>query len=162
MCARLLQRRFYFFNCFLFKKLVTEEEGSRRRSRAQLADDAHTRVAKWTARVDIFERDFVIIPINQSLHWTLAIVCHAGEAARRAEAAARRAAAAEADVIEARGDAAAVASCHVPQRLTLVAAHAQIDDDAPPDVSHPSPVILHLNSMTGALRGVRLRCARMR
>ena len=39
---------------------------------------AHKRVAKWTRRVDLFEKDFVLVPINKSAHWILAIVCHPG------------------------------------------------------------------------------------
>ncbi len=59
---------------------------SRRRGRgaAARADAAHARVSKWTARVDLFAKDFLIIPVNQTLHWTLAIVCHPGAAERRA------------------------------------------------------------------------------
>jgi len=33
-------------------------------------------VERWTAKVDIFSRDFAVIPINQALHWYLAIVCN--------------------------------------------------------------------------------------
>jgi hypothetical protein len=33
-------------------------------------------VAKWTRRVDIFSKDFLFVPICESLHWTLAIVCY--------------------------------------------------------------------------------------
>lgn len=28
--------------------------------------------------VDIFERDFLIVPVHDALHWSLAIVCHPG------------------------------------------------------------------------------------
>ncbi len=29
----------------------------------------------WTRNVDIFQKDFLIIPINKNAHWYLAIVC---------------------------------------------------------------------------------------
>lgn len=35
----------------------------------------HERVAKWTKDVNIFEKDFIIVPINAGQHWYLAIVC---------------------------------------------------------------------------------------
>ncbi len=39
-------------------------------------------MAKWTRRVDIFAKDFLFVPICESLHWTLALVCYpAGVAA---------------------------------------------------------------------------------
>jgi Ulp1 family protease len=62
------------------------------------ADEAHERVRKWTSRVDLFQKDFIIIPVNQSLHWTLAIVCYPGEAER----AARVGTGAAGDALEAR------------------------------------------------------------
>jgi len=33
-------------------------------------------VERWTAKVDIFSRDFTVIPIHQDFHWYLAIVCN--------------------------------------------------------------------------------------
>ena len=38
----------------------------------------HARVKSWTKKVDIFEKDFLIIPINERRHWFLAIVCFPG------------------------------------------------------------------------------------
>lgn len=33
-------------------------------------------VKSWTKKVNLFEKDFLIIPINENLHWYLAIICH--------------------------------------------------------------------------------------
>lgn len=33
-------------------------------------------VRTWTRKVNLFEKDFVVIPINENLHWFLAIICH--------------------------------------------------------------------------------------
>lgn len=35
----------------------------------------HERVKNWTKHVNIFEKDFIIVPINQQSHWFLAIIC---------------------------------------------------------------------------------------
>lgn len=35
----------------------------------------HYGVKRWTKNVDIFAKDFVIIPINEKEHWFLAIIC---------------------------------------------------------------------------------------
>lgn len=32
----------------------------------------------WTRHVDIFSKDFIIIPVNQNVHWFLAIICYPG------------------------------------------------------------------------------------
>ncbi|KAK9692716.1 Ulp1 protease family, C-terminal catalytic domain [Popillia japonica] len=38
----------------------------------------HARVKNWTKNVNLFEKDFIIVPINESCHWFLAIICFPG------------------------------------------------------------------------------------
>jgi len=38
----------------------------------------HSRVEKWTKSVNLFEKDYIIIPINEQQHWFLAIICFPG------------------------------------------------------------------------------------
>ena len=64
------------------------------------ADEAYARVRKWTARVDLFSKDFIVFPVNQSLHWSLVIICHLGEAERLLDE--RRVTDVDADVIDVR------------------------------------------------------------
>ncbi|KAL1564608.1 Ulp1 peptidase [Salvia divinorum] len=66
------EHRFHFFNTFFFQKLVA---GGREGRNAFLS------VRKWTRNVNLFEKDYIFIPINFSLHWSLIIICHLGEAA---------------------------------------------------------------------------------
>ena len=42
------------------------------------AEKRHSRIKSWTKKVDIFEKDFLIFPINEHSHWFLAIVCFPG------------------------------------------------------------------------------------
>lgn len=35
----------------------------------------HARVKNWTRNVNIFEKDFLIVPINRRAHWYMAIIC---------------------------------------------------------------------------------------
>ncbi|GMJ03471.1 Arabidopsis SUMO protease 1, SUMO PROTEASE RELATED TO FERTILITY1 [Hibiscus trionum] len=70
------QHRFHFFNSFFFCKLADLDKG--------LSDDcqarsAFQRVHKWTRKVDIFGKDYIFIPVNYSLHWSLIVICHPGE-----------------------------------------------------------------------------------
>ena len=37
---------------------------------------------KWTAHVDLFSKDFIVLPVNQSLHWSLVIMCNMSAAER--------------------------------------------------------------------------------
>ena len=34
---------------------------------------------RWTRRVNIFEKDFVVVPINENFHWFLVIICFPGQ-----------------------------------------------------------------------------------
>eukprot|EP00730_Choanoeca_flexa_P006239 TRINITY_DN12115_c0_g1_i1.p1 TRINITY_DN12115_c0_g1~~TRINITY_DN12115_c0_g1_i1.p1 ORF type:complete len:676 (+),score=78.46 TRINITY_DN12115_c0_g1_i1:1950-3977(+) len=36
------------------------------------------RVARWTKKIKLFDKDFVVIPINESAHWYVAIICFPG------------------------------------------------------------------------------------
>lgn len=36
-------------------------------------------VKSWTRKVNIFEKDFLIVPINEDLHWYVAVICYPGK-----------------------------------------------------------------------------------
>ncbi|CAI9104115.1 OLC1v1002733C1 [Oldenlandia corymbosa var. corymbosa] len=99
------QHRFHFFNCFFFRKLADLDKDL---STACEGRAAFQRVRKWTRKVNLFEKDFLFIPVNfrfvtsyktlsmswfllvlsltwmityDSLHWSLIVICHPGEAA---------------------------------------------------------------------------------
>ncbi|XP_075001439.1 sentrin-specific protease 6 isoform X3 [Calonectris borealis] len=38
----------------------------------------HGRVKTWTRHVDIFEKDFIFVPLNEAAHWFLAVICFPG------------------------------------------------------------------------------------
>ncbi|KAL3515485.1 hypothetical protein ACH5RR_022387 [Cinchona calisaya] len=72
------KHRFHFFNSFFFRKLVDLDKD---RSTACEGRAAFQRVRKWTKKVNLFEKDYLFIPVNFSLHWSLIVVCHPGEVA---------------------------------------------------------------------------------
>jgi sentrin-specific protease 7 len=65
--------RSYIFSQFFYKRLtmMTKDKDSK----LTASQKRHMRVASWTKNVNIFEKDFVIIPINEQSHWFLAIIC---------------------------------------------------------------------------------------
>ncbi|KAF3971118.1 hypothetical protein CMV_005247 [Castanea mollissima] len=73
------RNRFHFFNSFFFRKLADMDKDPNSASDGRAA---FLRVRKWTRKVDIFEKDFIFIPINFNLHWSLIVICHPGEVAR--------------------------------------------------------------------------------
>uniref|UniRef100_A0A2N9FA67 Ubiquitin-like protease family profile domain-containing protein n=1 Tax=Fagus sylvatica TaxID=28930 RepID=A0A2N9FA67_FAGSY len=73
------RNRFHFFNSFFFRKLADMDKDPTSASDGRAA---FLRVRKWTRKVDIFEKDYIFIPINFNLHWSLIVICHPGEVAR--------------------------------------------------------------------------------
>jgi len=70
-----LRKRVHVFNTFFFKKWI----GCKQREGDGTSDfklSRYTVVRKWTKNVDIFTKDFLVIPVNYHLHWSLAIVCN--------------------------------------------------------------------------------------
>ncbi|KAG0610633.1 hypothetical protein M758_7G080000 [Ceratodon purpureus] len=76
------KERFYFFNSFFFRKLV---DSSKKYTGPDKAKVVYERVRKWTRKVSLFEKDYIFIPVNQSLHWSLVIVCHLGSLGRSSD-----------------------------------------------------------------------------
>uniref|UniRef100_A0A803LV00 Ubiquitin-like protease family profile domain-containing protein n=1 Tax=Chenopodium quinoa TaxID=63459 RepID=A0A803LV00_CHEQI len=70
--------RFHFFNCFFFRKLADPDKNP---SGVFDGKAGYQRVRKWTRKVNIFEKDYIFIPVNYNLHWSLIVVCHPGEVA---------------------------------------------------------------------------------
>ncbi|XP_068312831.1 probable ubiquitin-like-specific protease 2B isoform X4 [Pyrus communis] len=70
------RHRFHFFNSFFFRKLADLDKDP---SSVSDGRAAFQRVRKWTRKVDLFERDYIFIPINFNLHWSLIVICHLGE-----------------------------------------------------------------------------------
>ncbi|KAE8355756.1 hypothetical protein BDV28DRAFT_24081 [Aspergillus coremiiformis] len=60
-------KRVYFFNSYFFATL-TNTKGRRNIN--------YESVQKWTRAVDIFGFDYIVVPINESAHWYVAIICN--------------------------------------------------------------------------------------
>lgn len=66
--------RTHIFNTFFYEALTSKRVTSDRTNGKKRYD----RVEKWTKNMNLFEKDFIIVPINQNLHWFLAIICFPG------------------------------------------------------------------------------------
>ncbi|XP_063935528.1 probable ubiquitin-like-specific protease 2A isoform X2 [Daucus carota subsp. sativus] len=70
--------QFHFFNCFFFRKLVDLDGDF---SREHEGREVFLRVRKWTRKLNLFEKDYIFIPVNFSSHWSLIVICHPAEVA---------------------------------------------------------------------------------
>jgi sentrin-specific protease 7 len=65
----------FFFNTYFFTRL-TQKTG-----RGSINYEA---VERWTSKVEIFDYDYVVVPINEDTHWYLAIICNIDKIRRKA------------------------------------------------------------------------------
>ncbi|KAJ8948885.1 hypothetical protein NQ318_005506 [Aromia moschata] len=79
------KQKVHIFSTFFYKRLTTKPTKASRKSQpAELdptltaAQKRHARVRTWTKNVNLFEKDFVVVPINENAHWFLAIICFPG------------------------------------------------------------------------------------
>ncbi|KAI0434522.1 hypothetical protein F5Y09DRAFT_234014 [Xylaria sp. FL1042] len=63
-----LARRIYFQNTFFYDKLKPTKNGQ---------GINYDSVKTWTSKVDLFSKDYIIVPINEYTHWYVAIICNA-------------------------------------------------------------------------------------
>ncbi|KAH6652228.1 hypothetical protein BKA67DRAFT_351143 [Truncatella angustata] len=63
-----IAKRVYFHNTFFYDKLKPSKSG---------AGINYDSVKGWTAKVDLFTKDFIVVPINEHAHWYVAIIYNA-------------------------------------------------------------------------------------
>lgn len=59
----------YIFNTHFFSTLTRKVPG-------QKTSINYSAVARWTSKEDLFGYDYIVVPINQDVHWYLAIICN--------------------------------------------------------------------------------------
>ncbi|NXG85225.1 SENP6 protease, partial [Stercorarius parasiticus] len=71
--------RIHVFSSFFYKRLNQRERRSiHETSNLSIQQKRHGRVKTWTRHVDIFEKDFIFVPLNEAAHWFLAVICFPG------------------------------------------------------------------------------------
>nr|XP_016853834.1 PREDICTED: sentrin-specific protease 6 isoform X4 [Anolis carolinensis] len=71
--------RIHVFSSFFYKRLnQRERRNPQETSNLTLQQKRHGRVKTWTRHVDIFEKDFIFVPLNEAAHWFLAVICFPG------------------------------------------------------------------------------------
>ena len=73
------RERTHIFSTFFYKRLTTMTTNKRQTDKEvklTASQKRHARVKNWTKSVNLFEKDFIIITINEQSHWFLAIICY--------------------------------------------------------------------------------------
>ncbi|KAI9573550.1 hypothetical protein HD554DRAFT_2167133 [Boletus coccyginus] len=63
-----LADQIHVFSSFFYKKLNNRKN----------PEDGYNSVRKWTSKIDLFAKKYVIVPINENVHWYLAIIYEPG------------------------------------------------------------------------------------
>ncbi|KAH8177390.1 Ulp1 protease family protein [Sarocladium implicatum] len=116
-------KRVYFFSTFFFEKL--------KYSNGKID---YSGVRTWTAKVDVFSYDYLIVPVNENAHWYLAIICNPGkllpkEPVQVIEAASTAADSQKVDTIEQRLSEVSIADGNARRTLNSKSSKSSQDDD---------------------------------
>lgn len=68
------RKRTHIFNSIFYTRLVLTL-GPKLEDSDCLIHEGYLAVKKWTQNKNIFLKDFIVVPINQYGHWSVAIIC---------------------------------------------------------------------------------------
>uniref|UniRef100_A0A8C4W3N1 SUMO specific peptidase 6 n=1 Tax=Gopherus evgoodei TaxID=1825980 RepID=A0A8C4W3N1_9SAUR len=67
--------RIHVFSSFFYKRLNQRERRNlHETANLSVQQKRHGRVKTWTRHVDVFEKDFIFVPLNEAAHWFLAVI----------------------------------------------------------------------------------------
>uniref|UniRef100_A0A8C1Z105 Si:dkey-100n23.3 n=1 Tax=Cyprinus carpio TaxID=7962 RepID=A0A8C1Z105_CYPCA len=70
--------RSHVFSSFFYKQLTRRDNANEDSTSTPAQVRRHQRVRTWTRHVDIFDKDFLFVPVNQEAHWYLVVICFPG------------------------------------------------------------------------------------
>ncbi|KAG0377638.1 hypothetical protein BGX24_005741 [Mortierella sp. AD032] len=74
---KVLSEQVYIFNTFFYQRLLAKP--------AKGATSSYNSIKSWTAKVDIFSKKYIIVPIHENLHWYLVVIVNPGLLLQMAE-----------------------------------------------------------------------------
>ena len=79
-------KRTHIFTTYFYKRLTTRPPNSKTKAHPvednpnlSAAEKRYERVKKWTKKVNIFDKDFIVVPINEHAHWFVCVICFPGQ-----------------------------------------------------------------------------------
>ncbi|NWY67842.1 SENP7 protease, partial [Erithacus rubecula] len=66
--------RTHIFSSFFYKCLTRTEKNSEG-DKVSAAQRRHRRVRTWTRNINIFNKDYIFVPVNEESHWYIAVIC---------------------------------------------------------------------------------------
>ena len=138
-----IARHVHTFSTDFFSMLSLDgKRGKLKADSSEAALRTYERVERWTRGVDVFAKKFLLVPVFEDQHWSLAIICHPGLLARRALARRRyKIRRAVADLVDA----------GITEATQLAEPHVEDDDsesDSDSDWEYRArPCVIHMDSL---------------
>lgn len=81
-----VSEKVHIFNSFFYRRLSSSPvpskihciDGTEPEAAVKDKISGFDRVKSWTRKINVFEKDYLVIPINESLHWFLVVICDPG------------------------------------------------------------------------------------
>jgi len=78
--------RTHIFTTYFYKRLTTRPQYGKGKTHPvednqnlTAAEKRYDRVERWTKKVNLFEKDFIVVPINEHAHWFVCVICFPGQ-----------------------------------------------------------------------------------
>jgi len=69
-----IRKRCHFFNTYFMAKMLKLFNDCKKDP--LYFNNIYDEMKKWTKRINIFEKDFIFLPVNNNEHWDLIVVCY--------------------------------------------------------------------------------------
>jgi len=87
-----LMGKTHIFNTFFYNRLTTKPSTLKGSKAHPVEDDPnltdsqkmYERVRKWTKKVDLFEKEYIVVPIHEKAHWFVCIICNPSKVIKKA------------------------------------------------------------------------------
>jgi len=133
-----IERDVHTFPSDWFSMLSQDNTCGKLKADSEVALRAYARVERWTRDVDVFAKKFLIVPVFEDQHWSLAIVCHPGVLAKRALARRRR---------KIRRAVADLVDAGITEAAQLAEPHVDESDSDSDEEDNARPCIIHMDSL---------------
>ena len=133
-----IERDVHTFPSDWFSMLSQDNTCGKLKADSEVALRAYARVERWTRDVDVFAKKFLLVPVFEDQHWSLAIVCHPGVLAKRALARRRR---------KIRRAVADLVDAGITEAAQLAEPHVDESDSDSDEEDNARPCIIHMDSL---------------
>jgi len=78
--------RTHMFTTYFYNRLTTRPRIAKGKTHPvednpslSAAEKRYERVERWTKKVNLFDKDFIVVPINEHAHWFVCVICFPGQ-----------------------------------------------------------------------------------